>query len=82
MAIANCHIPYCNSIDPLDSQSLDLVLERTDLAHQVRRLVRGDGGRDDSPGDTACAAQGDLAGDVDVGGVLREQDLVSGGRNM
>lgn len=28
----------------LDSQSLDLVLQRADLAHEVRGLVRGDGG--------------------------------------
>ena len=41
----------------LDLQTLDLVLERPDLAHEVRRLVGGDAAGDDGTGDTAGAAQ-------------------------
>lgn len=54
----------------LDHQSLDLVLERADLVHEIRRLVGGDAGRDDSARDTAGAAERSLRGDVDVWHVL------------
>jgi hypothetical protein len=54
----------------LDLQTLDLVLEGPDLAHQVGRFVRGDGAGDDGTGDTAGAAESHLGGNVDVGNVL------------
>jgi len=37
----------------LDHESLDLVLQAADLAHEVRGLVGGDAGSDDSAGNTA-----------------------------
>jgi hypothetical protein len=54
----------------LDLQTLDLVLEGADLAHEVRGLVGGDGRGDDGAGDTAGTAKSHLGGDVDVGHVL------------
>lgn len=54
----------------LDLQSLDLVLESPDLAHQVGRLVGGDAAGDDSAGDTAGTSEGHLGRDIDVRDVL------------
>ena len=54
----------------LDLETLDLVLEGPDLAHEVTGFVGRDGTGDDSTGDTAGAAEGHLGGDVDVGHVL------------
>jgi hypothetical protein len=54
----------------LDLETLDLVLEGPDLAHEVRGFVGRDGAGDDGPGDTTCAAQSHLGGNVDVGHVL------------
>lgn len=48
----------------LDHQSLDLVLESADLAHEVGGLVCGDGSGDDGAGDTAGATEGHLGGNV------------------
>lgn len=50
----------------LDHESLDLVLESADLAHEVRGLVGGDAAADDSAADTAGAAESHLAGNVDL----------------
>lgn len=50
----------------LDHESLDLVLERADLAHEVGGLVGGDAAGDDSAADTAGTAESHLAGDVDL----------------
>lgn len=55
---------------PLDHQALYLVLQRTNLAHQVRGLVGGDRTSNDSARDTAGATQGHLAWNVNVGCVL------------
>lgn len=52
--------------DTLDHESLDLVLESADLAHEVGGLVGGDAAADDSAADTAGAAESHLAGDVDL----------------
>jgi len=54
----------------LDLESLDLVLEGADLAHQVRGLVGGDGAGDDSASDATGTAKSHLGGDVDVRNVL------------
>lgn len=54
----------------LDEKPLDLVLQGTDLPLQLRRLVGGDGCRDDSTGNTTGTPKGDLGGDEDVGDVL------------
>lgn len=48
----------------LDHESLDLVLESADLAHEVGSLVGGDGGSDDGAGDTAGTAESHLGGNV------------------
>lgn len=48
----------------LDHESLDFVLESTDLAHEVGSLVGGDGGSDDGAGDTASATKSHLGGNV------------------
>lgn len=50
----------------LDHQSLDLVLESADLAHEVGSLVCGDGSGDDGAGDTAGATESHLGRNVDV----------------
>ena len=55
--------PYLHT---LDHESLDLVLESADLAHEVGGLVGGDAAADDSAGNTAGAAKSHLAGDVDL----------------
>jgi hypothetical protein len=54
----------------LDLETLDLVLEGADLAHEVGGLVRGDAAGNDGASDTAGAAESHLRGDVDVGDVL------------
>ena len=41
---------------PLDHETFDLVLEGTNLAHQVRSLVRGDAAADHSSRDSAGTA--------------------------
>lgn len=50
----------------LDHQTLDLVLDRTDLAHEIGGLVGGDGAADDGSADTASTAKGHLGWDVDL----------------
>ena len=42
---------------PLDLETLNLVLERPDLAHEVGGLVGGNAAGDDGAGDTAGAAE-------------------------
>lgn len=54
----------------LDHESLDLVLERADLAHEVGGLVGGDAAADDSAADTAGTAESHLAGDVNLEGKM------------
>jgi hypothetical protein len=44
-------------IQRLDLETLNLVLERPDLAHEVGSLVGGDAAGDDGAGDTAGAAE-------------------------
>lgn len=56
----------CPGRDFLDHESLDLVLESADLAHEVGGLVGGDAAGDDSAGHTAGAAKSHLAGDVNL----------------
>jgi hypothetical protein len=53
-----------------DLETLDLILEGADLAHEVGGLVRGDAAGNDGASDTAGAAESHLRGDVDVGNVL------------
>jgi len=50
----------------LDHESLDLVLESADLAHEVGGLVGGDGGGNNGAGNTAGATEGHLGGNVAV----------------
>lgn len=71
---------------PLDHESLDLVLDGPDLAHEVTGLVGGDAGCDHGAGHTSRTTQRKLAGHVDVGHVLvlsqegqMEQDGERGG---
>ena len=54
----------------LDHESLNLVLDGPDLAHQITSLVGSDTGRDHRTRHTSGPTQGKLAGDVDVGDVL------------
>lgn len=46
-----------DSAQRLDLETLNLVLERPDLAHEVGGLVGGDAAGDDGAGDTAGAAE-------------------------
>lgn len=57
-------------IQGLDLESLDLVLQASDLAHQVGCLVGGDACCDDSSADTTCTSQSSLGWYVNVRGVL------------
>lgn len=57
-------------LDPLDHETLDLVLDGADLSGQVTGLVGGDGGSDDGAGDTGGTAKSHLAGNVDVGNLI------------
>lgn len=54
----------------LDHESLDFVLDGSDLAHQITGLVGGDASGDHRARDTGRTAQGELAWDVDEGNVL------------
>ena len=54
----------------LDHKSLNLVLDGSDLSHEITGLVGGDAGSDHGARDTGGATQSKLAGDEDVGGVL------------
>lgn len=60
---SSIHLPQ-GADRSLDHESLDLVLESADLAHEVGSLVGGDGGSDDGAGDTAGAAESHLGGNV------------------
>lgn len=51
-------------------ETLDLVLECADLAHQVGSLIGGDRRGNDGTGDTAGTAECHLGGDVNVRNVL------------
>ena len=74
--------PIHISIHILDHHALNLVLQGTDLSHQVTSLVGGDASSDHRTRDTSRAAQGELAGDEDVAGVLvltQERDVEQNG---
>lgn len=61
-----CSVEEWSGRKGLDHQSLDLVLESADLAHEVGSLVCGDGSGDDGARDTAGATESHLGGNVDV----------------
>ena len=70
----------------LDYQSLNLILERTNLALQLARLITRDAGRDDCPGDARGTTERCLGRDPDVRHVLvfaqereMEEDCQGGG---
>lgn len=50
----------------LDHETLDLVLQRADLAHEIGSLVGGDGAANDGSADTAGTAKSHLGWDVDL----------------
>ena len=64
------HFPFFDSsardVVCLDHKSLDLVLESTDLAHEVGGLVGGDGSSNDGAGNTASATESHLGGNVAI----------------
>ena len=62
--------PNLQPYPSLDHESLNLVLDGPDLAHEITSLVGGDTGRDHRTRHTSGPTQGKLAGDVDVGDVL------------
>lgn len=62
--------PYNPLTSLLDHETLNLVLNGSDLAHKVTSLVGSDAGRDHRARHTSGPTQGELAGDVDVGDVL------------
>ena len=55
----------------LDHESLNLILERADLAHQVGSLVGGDAAADNRTADTTGTTESHLARDVDLQKELR-----------
>jgi hypothetical protein len=61
---------YGSAIESLDLETLNLVLEGADLAHQVGGFVGGDRRRDDRTSNTTGAAKCHLAGHVNVRNVL------------
>lgn len=54
----------------LDHESLNLVLDGSDLSHKITGLVGGDAGSNHGARHAGRAAQGKLAGDEHVGSVL------------
>jgi hypothetical protein len=54
----------------LDHESLYLVLESSDLVHEITGLVGGNRCSNDSPGYTASTSESGLAGDIDICNVL------------
>lgn len=58
------------SCGPLDHQSLNLELDRSDLSSQVTRFVRRDAARDHGARHSAGASERSLARDIDVRDVL------------
>ena len=66
LAISEAYPQLHQSLRSLDHESLDLVLEGADLAHEVGGLVGGDAAADDSAADTAGTAESHLAGDVNL----------------
>ena len=74
--------PFNNINHALDHEPLNLVLDGPDLSHEVASLVGGDASSDHRTRDTSRAAQGELAGDEDVAGVLvltQERDVEQNG---
>lgn len=61
---------FCDRNPPLDHETLDAVLQLSDLRHQIARFVGGDGSRNDGARDTAGATKSSLAGNIDVRDVL------------
>lgn len=64
--VISCFDSLTRDVVCLDHKSLDLVLESADLAHEVGSLVGGDGGSNDSAGNTASATESHLGGNVAV----------------
>ena len=63
-------LPHNHKNHNLDHKSLHLILQVSDLAHQITRFVGGNAGRDNRSADTAGAAEGRLGWHVDVGNVF------------
>jgi len=59
-----------SKIQPLNQQSLNLILDGPNLALQLGGLVRGDTGGDNATADTTSAAKRDLGRNKNVGDVL------------
>lgn len=59
-----------NSAPRLDHQSLHLILQRSDLRHQLRSLIRSYASTDHSPTDSTSSAQRAFRRNVDVGNVF------------
>jgi len=57
----------------LDHEPLNLVLQGSDLVHEITCFVRGDACCNDGSANTTCAAKGSLAGDVYVWDVLSQK---------
>lgn len=58
-----------------DHESLDLVLQASDLVHEIGCLVGGNAGSNNGTADSAGAAKRSLAWDVDVWNVLRNMSV-------
>lgn len=54
----------------LDHESLNLVLDGSDLSHKITGLVGSDAGRDHRARHASCATQSELAGDENVRRIL------------
>lgn len=73
--LLHLHAGHCYSCSTRDAsilnhQTLNLVLERTDLGSQITALVRCNAGGNDAAADSTGSAQRNSAGNVDVGNVL------------
>lgn len=66
LAISEAYPQLYQSFPTLDHESLDLVLEGADLAHEVGGLVGGDAAANNCAADTTGAAKSHLAGDVNL----------------
>jgi len=70
--------PFPSTINPLDQQPLNLILNSPNLRLELTGLITRNTGGDDAPAHAAGTAEGDLARDEDVGDVfvLAEQRKV------
>jgi hypothetical protein len=62
---------FASAHNSLDHESFNLVLQASDLVHEITGLVRSDRGSDDSATNSTGTPKGGLARDINIRDVLR-----------